>query len=68
MASPDYAALWAELRLRVEGDAEYARDEARRAGRRSHLDSDEYNRLTGEADALAHVLRAMDQMEAARWR
>jgi hypothetical protein len=68
MASPDYAALWAQLRLRVEGDAEYARDEARRAGGGGHLAMDEYNRLSGEADALAHVLRAMDEMEAERWR
>jgi hypothetical protein len=62
MASPDYAALWAELRLRVEGDAEYAKDEAHRASRGRHANIDDYNRLSGEAHALSRILAVMDEM------
>ncbi len=66
--APDYAALWALLRSRLEGDAEYARDAARRASQGTHVDIDKYHRLSGEADVLARILQAMDEMEGPDWR
>lgn len=59
---PDYAQLWHQLRNRIEGDAEYARDEARRATQGRHADIDEYHRLGGEAYALTRILSIMDEM------
>jgi hypothetical protein len=57
---PDYENLWRQLKYRIEGDAEYARDEARRRGQH------EYDQMInqGEAEALARVLRYMESMEA----
>jgi hypothetical protein len=61
--SPDYAALWSRLRSTVEGDAEYTRDELRRAQRRrGEPDLLTEFRLTGEADALTRILALMDEM------
>ena len=62
--APDYARLWRQLRYRLEGDVEYARDEARRAGRRwdSEEQIAEYHRLSGEADALGRLLSWMDEV------
>jgi len=61
--SPDYAALWARLRDVVEGDAEYTRDELRRAQRgRGETDLLNEFRLTGEADALGRIQSIMDEM------
>jgi hypothetical protein len=63
MGSPDYAALWLRLRSIVEGDAEYARDEAKR-NRRVRSDNEwlDYHRYSAEADAMSRILAIMDEM------
>lgn len=62
--SSDYARLWSELRNWVEYEAEAMRDDARRAGRARHTqDAEEYDRLSGEADAVSRVLKRMEQLE-----
>jgi hypothetical protein len=62
--SSDYARLWNELKSWVEYEAEAMRDDARRAGRaRRAEDAEEYDRLSGEADAMSRVLQRMEQLE-----
>jgi hypothetical protein len=50
------------LRSVVEGDAEYAKDEARRASRGRRADLDEELRWSAEADVLSRILAIMDEM------
>lgn len=62
--SSDYARLWSELKSWVEYEAEAMRDDARRAGRaRRAQDVEEYDRLSGAADAMARVLSRMEQLD-----
>jgi hypothetical protein len=60
---PDYAALWMQLRGVVGGDAEYAKEGARRARRvRNDEEVLDFHRYSGEADAFARMLSLMDEM------
>lgn len=62
--SSDYARIWSELKSWVEDEAEAMRDDARRAGRaRRAQDAEEYDRLSGEADAMSRVINRMEQLE-----